>query len=94
MILDVAAHSKKYIEFIKTKPCTACYKTPVDPDHLTSVGMGQNRKRARIEDFTCIPMCRKCHIERHQIGNERFQKKHNIDLWRDAFQYFLEYLTL
>lgn len=92
-ILDVNRYSLKYIEFIKTKKCTACYTTPVDPDHLISVGMGHNRKNPMLEHFTCIPLCRQCHTERHQIGNELFEKKHKVDLWRDAFNYLMEFLT-
>ena len=93
MILDVDKQAKKYIEFIKTKSCTACFDSPVDPDHLTTVGMGNKRERARLEDFTCIPLCRKCHIERHKIGTESFENKHSVHLWYDAFNYLMEFLT-
>ena len=91
-ILDIEKHAKKYIEFIKTKKCSSCFYYPVDPDHLTCVGMGNNRKKARLEDFTCIPLCRNCHIERHKIGTDSFEKKHNVNLWYDAFNYLMEYL--
>ena len=93
-ILDIDKQAKKYIEFIRTKVCTACFNSPVDPDHLTTVGMGNNRKRARLEDFTCVPLCRKCHTERGQMGNIAFEDKHSVNLWYDAFNYLMEFLTL
>tara|TARA_R110000824_G_scaffold7471_1_gene33362 strand:- start:262 stop:546 length:285 start_codon:yes stop_codon:yes gene_type:complete len=93
MILNVDKHAKKYIEFIKTKVCTVCYDFPVDPDHLITVGMGNKREKPRLEDFTCIPLCRKCHIERHQIGNIAFELKHGVNLWKDAYHYLMEFLT-
>ena len=92
-ILDIDKQAKKYIEFIRTKVCTACFDSPVDPDHLTTVGMGNKRERPRLEDFTCIPLCRKCHTERHQIGNIAFEKKYNVELWKDAHYYLMEFLT-
>tara|TARA_Y100001973_G_C5143882_1_gene304361 strand:- start:297 stop:584 length:288 start_codon:yes stop_codon:yes gene_type:complete len=92
-MLDIDKHSKKYIKFIKTKKCTSCYAEPVDADHLKTVGMGNDRKKPRIEDFTCIPLCRNCHIERHQIGNYQFEHKNGVNLWKDAFNYLMEYLT-
>ena len=94
MILNVCKESQNYIEFIKGKKCTACYNSPVDPDHLLTIGMGNNRNNPTIIDFTCIPLCRMCHIERHQIGNEMFEKKHKINLWKDAHSYLLEFITL
>ena len=93
MILDIDKHAKNYIEFIKTKNCSACYDYPTDPDHLNTVGMGNDRKKPRIEDFSCIPLCRKCHTERGQIGDEGFQEKHDINIWKDLNKYLMEYLT-
>ena len=93
MILDIELEAKKYIEYIKTKKCTSCYTDPVDADHLKAIGMGNNRKKASINDFTCIPLCRTCHVERHQIGNFQFERKNGVNLWKDAFNYLMEYLT-
>ena len=92
-ILDTDKEAKKYIRFIKTKKCTSCYTEPVDADHLNTVGMGGNRKRNTERAFTCIPLCRKCHTERHQIGNFQFETKNGVNLWKDAFNYLMEYLT-
>lgn len=92
-ILDIQLHAKKYIKFIKSLRCSACYQQPVDADHLNAVGMGNDRKKPRPEDFTCVPLCRKCHTERHQIGIISFGKKHNVNLWQDAHYYLMDYLS-
>ena len=91
-ILDIET-SKEYIKYIKTLNCLACGSFPVDADHLKAIGMGGNRKRSNVRDFTCIPLCRSCHTERHQLGNYQFEHKHSVNLWRDAFNYFVKYLT-
>ena len=93
MILDVDKYAKKYIEYIKTYGCTACYDRTVDADHLNTVGMGNDRKKPRQEDFSCIPLCRKCHTERGQIGDTLFEKKHKVNLWKDLNHYLMEFLT-
>ena len=92
-ILDIDKQAKNYIEFIKTKRCSACYNSPVDADHLNTVGMGSNRKKPRLEDFSCIPLCRKCHSYRHHVGNLQFEMKHKVELWKDAHYYLMEFLT-
>lgn len=93
-VLNIDDHAKKYIDFVKSKEfCTACLtRGPVDPDHLRAVGMGNNRKRPSERDFTCIPLCRSCHIERGQIGNYQFEHKWSVNLWKDAHNLLMEYL--
>lgn len=91
-ILNIEAHAKKYIAFIKTKKCTACFREPVDADHLITIGMGNNRKNNTERDFTCVPLCRKCHTQRGQESNDIFQIKHRVNLWKDAHKYLMEYL--
>ena len=93
MILNVDKQAKKYIEFIRNKKCTACYNSPADPDHLITIGMGNNRKKATVKDFSCIPLCRLCHIERGQIGDKKFQEKSGINIWKDLNKYLMEFLT-
>ena len=71
-----------------------CGKSPVDPDHQETIGMGGDRTKQTIKDFTCLPLCRIHHTERHNIGSYQFEQKHSINLWKEAFYlmrgYFVE----
>ena len=78
------AVKKDYIKYIKSKHCIVCGRTPVDPDHLEHLQMGGSNLLG-IKDFSCIPLCRKHHRERHDIGNFQFENKHYINLWKEAF---------
>lgn len=89
--MNVEQDSIKYIDYIREKPCTVCFDTPSDPDHLKSVGMGRNRKRPMMEHFTCVPLCRKHHIERHSMPLKEFEKKYQVNLWKDVVYYLMEY---
>ena len=82
----------KYIKYVKTMPCAVCYSKPVDPDHLETIGMGGNRKKRSPKDLTCIPLCRKHHSERHQIGNYQFEAKYSMSLWKEAFYLLRRYI--
>ena len=84
--------SKKYLNYIKGKPCTVCGQIPVDADHLEAVGMG-GANRDGYKDYSCIPLCRIHHSERHQIGNEKFENKYGINLWKDAFNLIRRYFN-
>ena len=76
---------KEYIEYIKTKPCSICFKFPVDAHHLEAIGMGNNRQNDTPKDLTCVPLCREHHSEYHNIGFKCLFSKYNINLWEEAF---------
>ena len=69
-----------------------CGKSPVDADHLEAIGMGGDRKKPTLKDFSCIPLCRIHHRERHDMGNIRFEKKHNLNLWKEVFYLLRGYI--
>ena len=86
--------TKDYIKYIKSQFCGVCGTSPVDPDHLETIGMGNSRKKPSLKDLSCVPLCRVHHTERHQLGIKRFNELYRIDLWKDAFvllrRYFCE----
>ena len=79
--------NKDYINYIKSKHCIVCGVSPVDPDHLEHIGMGNNRnsKSSLLKNYTCVSLCRQHHSERHDLGLRRFEEKHNLNLWKEAF---------
>lgn len=82
--------SKKYIDYIREKPCLVCGLQPCDPDHLEARGMGGANKSG-YKDYSCVPLCRIHHTERHQMGNYKFENTYNINLWKDAFNLIRRY---
>ena len=87
------SQSKKYLDYIRKKPCSVCGSMPCDPDHLEARGMGGANKDG-YKDYSCIPLCRTHHTERHNMGNNGFEARYNINIWKDAFnllrRYFIE----
>ena len=85
--------SKKYLEYIKKKPCLACGQMPVDAHHMEAVGMGGANKDG-FKDYSCVPLCRFHHGEYHSGGLHYFEAKYQVSLWKDAFnlirRYFIE----
>lgn len=84
---------KDYIRFIKSHFCMICGSSPVDADHLEHIGMGGNRKLNTKKDFSCIPLCRKHHSERHNLGNFQFEHKYSVNLFKEAFHLLRKYFT-
>ena len=82
--------SRKYLDYIRNKPCLVCGSIPCDPDHLEARGMG-GANRSGYKDYSCVPLCRIHHTERHQLGNQKFEYKYNINLWKDAFNLLRKY---
>ena len=88
-------NTKDYIKFIKSHFCLICAKSPVDADHLETIGMGNNRnsKSSSLKNYSCIPLCREHHSERHNIGSHKFEHKHSINLYKEAFNLIRKYFT-
>ena len=84
--------SKKYLEYIREKPCLVCGKMPCDPHHMEAVGMG-GANRDGYKDYSCIPLCRTHHTERHNMGNNGFEARYNINIWKDAFNLLRRYFV-
>ena len=85
-------NTKDYIKFIKSHHCLICGKSPVDPDHLEHIQMGGSNPQG-IKDFSCVPLCRQHHQERHSIGFYQFEHKHSINLYKEAFNLIRKYFT-
>jgi len=75
-----------YLKLIRSKPCCVCMVCPVDADHIQARGTGS----AKRNDLTAIPLCREHHSERGQIGNNRFEAKYRINLWREVSMLLIE----
>ena len=84
--------SLEYIKYIKEQNCLICFKSYVDPDHLEAIGMGGNRKKPSEKHYSCVPLCRLHHRERHDLGTIRFEEKYKINLWKEAFRFLRKFL--
>tara|TARA_R100000278_G_scaffold602_4_gene1367 strand:+ start:3886 stop:4158 length:273 start_codon:yes stop_codon:yes gene_type:complete len=87
----MAIDTKEYLKYIKSQHCLICGGTPVDPDHLEAIGMGNNRNKQTPKDFSCIPLCREHHQDRHGMGIKRFNEHYRIDVWKEAFKLLRRY---
>jgi hypothetical protein len=38
-----------------------------------------------LKDYSCVPLCRKHHRERHDMGIKDFEWTYGISLWKEAF---------
>ena len=82
--------SKKYLEYIKTYPCSVCGTSPVDPHHMEAVGMG-GANRDGFKDYSCVPLCRFHHGEYHSAGIHYMESRYGVNLWKDAFNLIRRY---
>jgi len=89
----IEEHSLDYVDFIRGKQCCVSGNHVADPHHLHAIGMGANIKKPNARHFTCIPLSRDMHTELHQIGMQRFQDKYKVDLWQEAYYFFINFLV-
>ena len=82
-----------FVDYIRRQKCIICFRSPADPDHLNQIGMGRNRKDPMLlEHLSCVPLCRKHHIERHASIMRVFEDKHGVNLWRENHEYLIAFL--
>jgi hypothetical protein len=60
---------KVHLRFVASQPCLICERRPSDPHHLR---FAQPRAMGRKNsDEFVVPLCRTCHRQNHQVGDER-----------------------
>jgi hypothetical protein len=65
--------SKKYLDFIRSKPCFVCGKPgPSDPHHENFGFCGSGMK---APDTYTVPLCREHHSVRHSEGGRIFPQE-------------------
>lgn len=76
-------HEKEYLKIVHEYPCVSClwnkrqnYKDiHAHHEQLSLVFL----HRKRTTDFVAIPLCKSCHMKRHEKGFERFWKLYNLE---------------
>ena len=91
-LVKIMVDSKDYIKYIKSHYCIVCGSSPVDPDHLEHLAMGGANKDG-LKDFSCVPLCRKHHRKRHDMGMAKFEQVYMVNLWKEAFYLLRRYFT-
>jgi len=82
--------SKKYLDFIRSKPCITCGSHDTFPHHEA---MGCAGKGIKAPDSYTLPMCAKCHRFRHDTGFS-FWDEQNIDVKMEIIKLLTEYLQV
>ena len=88
----VICKNKKYLEWIRQKPCTVCKRPgPSDPHHAYNSG-----KKDYGNDALAMPLCREHHTagpsSYHELGPRTFEEVWNIDLRDELLCLLSEYL--
>jgi hypothetical protein len=69
-ISELRRHRDKgHLKFVASQPCLVCERSPADAHHLRFAqqrGMG-----LKVSDEFTVPLCRSCHRQNHQVGDER-----------------------
>ena len=83
--------------FVRSNGCIVCGSFGVDADHLKARGMGGSGVKGRthsgtLQDFSCVPLCRMHHTERHSLSNRDFEDKYRVNLWEEAFSLVRDFM--
>ena len=59
--------------------------------------MGSHALSSKASDFTCVPLCHKHHVAGrdsvHQLGPQKFEEVHNVDLKELQIRFLIRYLA-
>lgn len=69
--------SWKYRAWIRSLPCASCGQDPAGEAAHTGSDGGMAQKAS---DWSCVPLCRGCHLEYHQHGKPAFEVRCNVGL--------------
>lgn len=60
------ARDGKYLDFIRTRPCSFCACQVVEPHHVLKGLRGIRAGMVQKIDYVAIPLCRRCHEDLHK----------------------------
>ncbi len=75
--------SEKYLAHVRELPCVVCGRMPVEAHHVR--GYGNAGMGVKPDDVWCIPLCHQHHREYHHMGIYSFQKRYELNLWKELF---------
>ena len=79
--------SPRYRAWIRKQPCAAC-GNPKSQHHHEPIKHGGGVGMKGPDD-QALPLCQRCHYERHKIGRKTFYQIYNIN-WRDRVKHYRE----
>jgi len=78
-----------YLGYLRRQPCVACLDSaPSDPHHLEQGKIG-----GKGDDWTAVPLCRRCHRTYHDKGQDALETMHRVNLWKQAHRHLRRYLS-
>lgn len=81
---------ERYLDFVRDQSCIGCGRSPCEPHHLVPRGWREGKRN----DFTSVPVCRKCHdyFERH--GTDAAATEFQIDPFKCTLLLTLEFFMV
>lgn len=76
--------SEGYKKFIRSQRCLVCGSVDSQHHHEPLNGRGIGLKGP---DDEALPLCHKCHTERHQKGRKSFYSEHRINWYLAVIKY-------
>lgn len=79
---------RKFYRYVKWQPCTRCHSPgPSDAAHVQvflseKTGLLMPRSHKTIAAYACIPLCKPCHLELHEIGERQFEEINDLNYAR------------
>jgi len=83
---DVILIDWEYLAWIRAQGCLIDGKRS-DVDHVKARGWEESKRN----DYLALPLCREHHVERGQIGNQKFEEKYQINLYEELLWNFIEW---
>ena len=75
-----------YLSYVRRRCIVHPNRTNVDASHLIARGMGGKGQKG--SDYVAVGMCRECHSFFHSLGLSEFERKFQVNVWKEAFELF------
>ena len=73
-----------HLKWLRERPCVICATTPVDAAHIKMADARickplSSNIGAKADDRFTLPLCRRHHLEQHDMPEREFYEKHRLD---------------
>lgn len=79
-LLDRTDDIDRYLyQCLAHRKCAICNEAGADVHHLDAVGMGRDREDIVHVGLNAIALCRKHHVQAHNMGKDSFCRKYHVN---------------
>jgi hypothetical protein len=90
---DIKIVCPAYEDYIKAQCCMVRRPPQCLGDVTWHHVVARGQRQSKRNDFLTVPLCARHHAEIEQVGIEKFQRTHDLNVWKEIAWYLVAFIV-